>query len=115
MPRLLLIGALLPLCSSLLLQGTNVRASVPTARCAVNLGLFDGLKKLVDPEDAMSRNVLEDELTGGDGSAESLAATKRRKAEAARKAEAGESGGLPFDMPKFEMPKMGLPNPFEKK
>ena len=48
-------------------------------------------------------------------SPESLEATKRRKAEAERKAEAGESGGLPFDMPKFEMPKMGLPNPFEKK
>ena len=80
------------------------------------------MKKL-DPEGAAQRGVLEDELSGGDGSAESLEATKRRKAEAARRKAAGESSGG-FEMPKVgmpEMPKMGLPelpklpNPFEKK
>ena len=42
---------------------------------------------------ALERNVLADEVLGGDGSDESLAATKRKMAEASRKKETGGDGG----------------------
>ena len=52
------------------------------------------------------------ELTGGDGSEESLARTKKKVKKTQQK------GGGGFEAPKFEMPKapkFELPNPFGKK
>ena len=59
-----------------------------------------------DPEGAMERGVLQDELAGGDGSKESIARTKARAKAASDK---------PMEMPKIELPKFELPNPFGDK
>lgn len=61
------------------------------------------LKNLVDPEDAMGRNVLADELAGGDGSAP----PKQKPQKPRPKPKPGQKE------PGFEMPKLPeLPNPF---
>ena len=59
-----------------------------------------------DPEGAMERGVLQDELAGGDGSKASLARTKAKAKAAADK---------PMEMPKIDLPKFELPNPFGDK
>ena len=84
---------------------TRVRHASPT------LGLFDGLMKAIDPENAAARGVLADELSGGDGSSASLERTRKRQAEQ-KKQSAAASGGGGFNMA-FEAPKLpNLPNPF---
>ena len=54
----------------------------------------------------MERGVLQDELAGGDGSKESIARTKARAKAASDK---------PMEMPKIDLPKFELPNPFGDK
>ena len=63
-------------------------------------------RRRFDPEGAMERGVLQDELAGGDGSKESIARTKARAKAASDK---------PMEMPKIELPKFELPNPFGDK
>ena len=57
----------------------------------------------------MGRGVFADELTGGDGSAQSLAKTKAKQAAKSKAKQPQGGGGPAFTMPKFEMP-----NPFQK-
>ena len=63
-------------------------------------------RRRFDPEGAMERGVLQDELAGGDGSKASLARTKAKAKAAADK---------PMEMPKIDLPKFELPNPFGDK
>ena len=101
---------LLSLVDGLQFSGARPAASRSTSR-SVNPSLFFDFKKMIDPENAMERGVLVDELTGGDGSPESLAKTKSKKKQKAQK-----GGG--FEVPKFEMPKSpfgDMPNPFAPK
>ena len=67
------------------------------------------LKKLYDPEDAMGRNVLAEDLSGGTAAAP---AKQQKPRKPAPKPNPGEEVPA-FEMPKMEMPKMPeLPNPF---
>ena len=67
------------------------------------------LKKLYDPEDAMGRNVLAEDLSGGTAAAP---AKQQKPRKPAPKPNPGEEAPA-FEMPKMEMPKMPeLPNPF---
>jgi hypothetical protein len=80
-----------------------------------SLGLFDGLMKTIDPENAAGRGVLADELSGGDGSPESLENTRKRQAEQKKKKDSASGGGFAFEAPKlpnFEAKLPNLPNPF---
>ena len=109
--------AIIVLCG---LAGANALIISPTnvaRHPAPSMGLFDGLKKMVDPEDAMGRGVFMDEVAGGDGSADSLAKTRQKAKQASKPKQSGGGGiaGTP-NMMKFEPPKFpDLPNPFGKK
>ena len=109
MPRLVLL--LLPLASALVLQPTARPGALCSAARAGDIVAFFDLKKMIDPEDAMGRGVLQDELAGGDGSPRSLARTKKQASEkkAAPQAE--------FKMPEMPNPFGGfsVPNPFGDK
>ena len=63
-------------CLFLPLLANGLHLGLPPARVArrtTSPSLFFDLKKMIDPENAMERGVLADELSGGDGSEESLA------------------------------------------
>ena len=87
------------------------RASAILSSCAMAVSLYNPprippTRRRFDPEGAMERGVRQDELAGGDGSKASLARTKAKAKAAADK---------PMEMPKIDLPKFELPNPFGDK
>ena len=116
--RLSALLLVLPLASAFVLQPAGLSSCSSRARASTTTAFFD-LKKMLDPEDAMGRGVLADDLAGGDGSPESLAKTKAKQAEAKEKGllpSVSEPPKMPempkMEMPKLELPKFELPNPF---
>ena len=110
MPSTLFALSLLPLSAAFHVPlAAGLVRSAP-ARHAPPAAFFD-FKKMVDPENAMERNVFKNELSGGEGEGAKEAMNKRKKEERDAKMRAQraakDGGSNPFAG-------FSLPNPFAK-
>ena len=113
-----LLAALLPLLSTAFLvphAGIGRAHLVGARNEPPSLGLFDGLKKIIDPEDAMSKNTLANDITSTDDAPAAVSAREKKAAEAERRREQGEQDTL-SELKDFKLPNLfdGMPNPFKK-
>ena len=88
----LLVGACVTLADGLVVA--PLRPTVAAATRATEPQSFFDLKKMIDPEGAMERGTLLNDINTKDSSPEALAAAQRRQETAARKKAEGTTGLL---------------------
>ena len=113
-----LLASLLPVLSaSFLVPHTNVGGAhhLVARHGPPSLGLFDGLKKMIDPEDAMSKNTLANDIQSTDDSPAAVEAREKKALEMERRREQGDQDTL-SQLKDFKLPNLldGMPNPFKK-
>ena len=109
--RLLVLGGALALHADALVVAPLRPTGATAARTTEAQSFFD-LKKMIDPEGAMERGALLNDINSKDSSPEAMAAAERRQETAARKKAEGNKGLLANDT---GFNPFGSFNPFGKK